>query len=140
MFERLVPEALASAATAHLQHDGVQRGSIVAWLGHNSWDMLATLVACERIGAVLLPLNWRLAAPELAAIVSHAGAGHLMGTPEVEELAAALLGSTRLTPGPAAGVEPGDLLLVYTSGTTGRPKGAMHTAAGVRANAVAAIA
>ena len=140
MFERLVPEALAAAATAHLQHDGVQRGSIVAWLGHNSWDMLATLVACERIGAVLLPLNWRLAAPELSAIVRHAGAGHLMGTPEIEQLAAAVLQSTRLTPGPAAGVEPGDLLLVYTSGTTGRPKGAMHTAAGVRANAVAAIA
>src|SRR5687768_14928772 len=140
MFERLVPEALAAAATAHLQHEAVQPGAIVAWLGHNSWDMLATLVACERLGAVLLPLNWRLAAPELAAIVSHAGAGHLMGTPEVEALATAVLAAARLSPGPAAGVEEGDLLLVYTSGTTGHPKGAMHTAAGLRANAVAAIA
>jgi fatty-acyl-CoA synthase len=140
MFDRLVPEALAAAATAHLRQDGVRRGAIVAWLGHNSWDMLATLVACERIGAVLLPLNWRLAAPELAAILAHAGAGHLMGTPEVEDLAAAVLGATRLSPGPAAGVQDGDLLLVYTSGTTGEPKGAMHTAAGLRANTVAAIA
>src|SRR5687768_18591818 len=119
MFERLVPEALAAAATAHLRHEGVQPGAIVAWLGHNSWDMLATLVACDRIGAVLLPLNWRLAAPELAAIVNHAGAGHLMGTPEVETLAAAVLGSAQLTPGRAEGVEEGDRLLVYTSGTTG---------------------
>ena len=45
MFDRLLPPALADAALQHLQADGVQRGAIVAWLGHNSWDMLATLVA-----------------------------------------------------------------------------------------------
>ena len=39
----------------------MQRGAIVAWLGHNSWDMVATLVACQRLGAVLLSLNGRLA-------------------------------------------------------------------------------
>ena len=140
MFDRLVPEALAAAAEQHLRHDGVQRGAIVAWLGHNSWDMLATLVACERLGAVLLPLNWRLAAAELAQIVTHAGAGHLMGTPEVESLAAKVLAAATLTPGAAEGVQDGDLLLVYTSGTTGAPKGAMHTRAGMQANALAAIA
>lgn len=139
MFDRLVPPALASAALQHLQHEGVQRGAIVAWLGHNSWDMLATLSACERLGAVLLPLNWRLAAAELAQIVRHAGAGHLLGTPEVEALAIEVLQQATLVPGPAAGVLPGDLLLVYTSGTTGRPKGAMHTVAGMQANALAAI-
>jgi len=131
---------LAEAALQHLRGEGVQRGAIVAWLGHNSWDMLATLVACEQIGAVLLPLNWRLAAAELAQIVRHAGAGHLMGTPEMQALAEAVLAQAPLQPGPAAGVQRGDLLLVYTSGTTGRPKGAMHTSAGLQANAVAAIA
>ena len=146
MFDRLVPEALATGAVQHLQHEGVQRGSIVAWLGHNSWDQIATLAACERLGAVLLPLNWRLAAAELAQIVRHAGAGHLMGTPEVEGLAGEVLAQTALKPlkplkpGPAAGVRAGDLLLVYTSGTTGQPKGAMHTAAGMQANALAAVA
>jgi fatty-acyl-CoA synthase len=139
MFDRLVPPVLATAALQHLQAEGVQRGAIVAWLGHNSWDMLATLSACERLGAVLLPLNWRLAAAELAHIVTHAGAGHLMGTPEVEALAAELLARAPLTPGAAAGVRDGDLLLVYTSGTTGQPKGAMHTGAGLQANALAAI-
>jgi len=139
MFDRLVPAALASAALQHLQHEGVQRGSVVAWLGHNSWDMLATLSACERLGAVLLPLNWRLAAAELAQILRHAGAGHLLGTPEVEALAIEVLQQAALTPGAAAGVQPGDLLLVYTSGTTGRPKGAMHTVAGMQANALAAV-
>jgi fatty-acyl-CoA synthase len=140
LFDRLVPEPLAAAALQHLRVEGVGRGSIVAWLGHNSWDMLATLAACARLGAVLLPLNWRLAAAELAGIVGHAGAGHLMGTPEMEDLAAQVLAAATLTPGPADGVRDGDLLLVYTSGTTGRPKGAMHTRAGMEANAVAAIA
>ena len=140
MFDRLVPEGLAAAAQQHLQHEGVQRGAIVAWLGHNSWDMIATLVACERLGAVLLPLNWRLAAPELARIVEHAGVGHLMGTPELQALAEELLRQAKLSPGPAAGVQDGDLLLVYTSGTTGQPKGAMHTRAGLQANALAAVA
>ena len=139
MFDRLVPPALAQAALQQLQHEGVQRGAIVAWLGHNSWDMLATLVACERLGAVLLPLNGRLAAVELAQIVSHAGVGHLMGTPELEDLAAEVLAIATLHSGPADGVQDGDLLLVYTSGTTGRPKGAMHTRAGLQANALAAI-
>jgi fatty-acyl-CoA synthase len=140
MFDRLVPQPLAEAALAHLQADGVQRGAIVAWLGHNSWDMLATLVACERLGAVLLPLNWRLAAAELAQIVTQAGAGHLMGTPEMDTLAGDVLAQAKLAPGAAEGVREGDLLLIYTSGTTGQPRGAMHTRAGLMANAVAAIA
>ncbi len=140
MFDRLVPQPLADAAEAHLRRDGVAAGHIVAWLGHNSWDMLATLVACHRLGAVLMPLNWRLAAPELVAQMRHAGAGHLMGTPELQALAEELLQTGAPTRTAAEGVRPGDLLLVYTSGTTGAPKGALHTAAGMQANAVAAIA
>ena len=140
MFDALVPPALAQAALAHLQRDGVQRGAIVAWLGHNSWDMLATLVACERLGAVLMPLNWRLAAPELAHQLTHAGASHLMGTPELAPQAEELLLRVQLASGPAADVLPGDLLLVYTSGTTGAPKAAMHTRQGLQANALAAVA
>jgi fatty-acyl-CoA synthase len=140
MFDRLVPAALADAALGHLQQEGVGRGHIVAWLGHNSWDQIATLVACERLGAVLMPLNWRLAAPELAAQLAHAGAGHLMGTPELEALAGEVLRRHRPIPTPAHGVQAGDLLLVYTSGTTGAPKGAMHTVTGLQANALAAIA
>ncbi len=140
MFDRLAPPALAEAALRHLRAEGVQRGAIVAWLGLNSWDMLAALVACERIGAVLLPLNGRLAVAELAKIVTQAGVGHLMGTPEMEGLAGEVLARAPLQPGPADGVQDGDLLLVYTSGTTGQPKGAMHTRAGLQANALAAIA
>ncbi len=144
MFDRLVPPVLTEAALQHLQQDGVQRGAIVAWLGHNSWDLLATLVACERIGAVLLPLNTRLAAAELARILKHAGAGHLMGTPDAEKLAAEVLATVLLQRGAAQGVVEGvidgDLLLVYTSGTTGAPKGAMHTRSGLQAGVLAAVA
>lgn len=140
MFDRLVPAELADAALAHLQAEGIGRGHVVAWLGHNAWDMVATLVACEKLGAVLLPLNWRLAAPELARIVRHAGASRLLGTPDMEALATEVLQQSPLADGPADGIAPGDLLLVYTSGTTGEPKGALHTAAGLQANAVAAIA
>ena len=131
---------LTSLDASDLNEIGVQRGAIVAWLGHNSWDMIATLVACHRLGAVLLPLNWRLAAPELVQILRHAQAAHLLGTPEMEALAGEVLAAGPLHAGPAEGVAPGDLLLVYTSGTTGQPKGALHTAAGMQANAVAAIA
>jgi fatty-acyl-CoA synthase len=140
MFDRLLPAALVDGALQHLKQEGVERGAIVAWLGHNSWDMVATLVACERVGAVLLPLNWRLAAGELARILRHAGAGHLLGTPEMATLATEVLTLAPLRPGPAAGVVDGDVLLVYTSGTTGEPRGAMHSRASLQANAVAAIA
>jgi len=139
VFDRLAPEPLVDAALATLRGCGAQPGAIVAWLGHNSPEMLATLAACERLGAVLLPLNWRLAAAELAQIMRHAGAGHLLGTPELQPLAAQVLALMSPRPGAAEGVEPGDLLLVYTSGTTGQPRGALHTVAGMQANLRAAV-
>ncbi|MEM7346044.1 MAG: AMP-binding protein [Chloroflexota bacterium] len=43
---------------------GVGRGDRVAHLGYNSPEMLHLLFACARLGAMLVPLNWRLATPE----------------------------------------------------------------------------
>jgi fatty-acyl-CoA synthase len=142
MFGGLVSLAVADAAAQQLHEAGVARAHIVAWLGPNSWDFIATLVACERLGAVLMPLNGRLAAPELAAQLRHAGAGHLLHAREaqVQALAAEVLRQAPLQPAPAEGALTGDVMLVYTSGTTGAPKGVMHTSAGMRANAQAAIA
>jgi len=139
VLDGIVPVQHLEAALRRLRDAGVERGAIVAWLGHNSVEMLATLAACEHLGAVLLPLNWRLTASELARIVEQAGAGHLLDTPECAELANEVRALATLRPGAAEGVQAGDLLLVYTSGTTGEPKGAMHTAAGMAANIAAAI-
>jgi fatty-acyl-CoA synthase len=133
-------EVEVQAAQERLRAEGAVRGAIVAWLGLNSVEMLAMLAACGRLGAVFLPLNGRLAAPELVRIVEHAGAGHLLGTPEMAPLRDAVRHAARLAAGAAEGVRDGDRLLVYTSGTTGEPKGAMHTAAGMAANIDAAVA
>ncbi len=128
------------AAEQRLAAQGVGHGHIVAWLAWNTLEMVALLLACERVGAVLLPLNWRLAAAELAHILTHAGAGHLLHGAELEGLAQQVRPQVTFKPGPADGVEVGDVMLVYTSGTTGQPKGALHTSAGMAANIAAALA
>ncbi|SVC23718.1 uncharacterized protein METZ01_LOCUS276572, partial [marine metagenome] len=51
---------------------GVGCGDRIAYLGLNSPELLILLFACARLGAMLLPLNWRLAAPELAYILNNA--------------------------------------------------------------------
>jgi fatty-acyl-CoA synthase len=122
------------AAAQALQAQGVGPGRIVAWLGLNSAAMLAQLLACERLGAVWMPLNWRLAPAELQQQLSHAGAALLLH----DEAWAATAAALRCEP--AADCLPaGDLMLVYTSGTTGQPKGALHTQAGMLANLDLAI-
>ncbi len=131
--------AMADAQAARWLAQGLGRGCCIGWLGHNSPQMLAALLACAKLGAVLLPLNWRLALPELLAIARHAGLSALCNTPELHDLAEALRASVDMT-GPAAPLQPGDVLLVYTSGTTGEPKGAIHTQAGLLANIDMAVA
>jgi fatty-acyl-CoA synthase len=121
------------AWTGHLASRGIARGSAFGWLGLNSVAMLAALFACAKLNARFVPLNWRLAAPELQALARHAG----LTAWHADEGFNALDGLA---------VEPGeidtrhdDLLLVYTSGTTGEPKGALHTQAAMVANLDAAI-
>src|SRR5690242_3430229 len=53
---------------------GVRRGDRVALLAMNHPDCLTLLYACARLGAILVPLNWRLAPPELQFILSDADA------------------------------------------------------------------
>lgn len=131
--------ALIGAARAELRHDEVPRGGFVGWLGLNAPEMLAMLLACAREGLVFVPLNWRLAPAELAAIVRHAGLSVLKGTAEMAPLRLQVLAQVAADE-PAEPARPGDVMLVYTSGTTGEPKGAMHTQAAMVANLVAAIA
>src|SRR3954452_4707427 len=64
-------------ATTRLAHGlrarGVGRGDRVAFLGLNSIEMVATLLAIAMLGSVSVPVNTRLASPELAHVLDHSG-------------------------------------------------------------------
>lgn len=130
------------AAGAWLQAQGIEAGDIVALLMKNSAGFLDLMLGASHIGAVLLPINYRLAAPEVAYIHDHAGVKLLLADEEFAELAGALP-NTRLIDQSAqqdirslATLEDrpnivrrtgADLYrLIYTSGTTDHPKGVIH--------------
>ena len=135
---------------AVLCHGGVKAGDRVAYLGFNHPAILLALFAAARIGAILVPMNFRLSRPEWTAIIEDAGAHTLIADPHhaalLDELrgtlpckrylslGAAPSGWDALEPLMAAGLpvpvqlggEPdGVVMLIYTSGTTGKPKGVM---------------
>jgi acyl-CoA synthetase (AMP-forming)/AMP-acid ligase II len=119
-----------------LRQAGIERGDVVAVLLHNAPAFVDVMCACAHLGAIFMPLNWRLAAPELRYIVEHAGAKAIVTEPELESLTAGLDGLAHLqdlsadaAPVTQAAPVAGDdvLRLMYTSGTTSRPKGVMIT-------------
>src|SRR5258705_13134935 len=65
-------ERIAAAARALKSQLGIGRGDRVAILSLNHPDYLVLLYACARLGAMLVPLNWRLAVPEQVFILSDA--------------------------------------------------------------------
>ena len=124
------------AATAALAEQGVKPGDRVAWRGLNDPAQLVALFALARLGAILLPLNYRLAEAELAAILAHAGVSLVVDVAMFPTNFRATADSPAPTrDGPRlVGTGASPVLLVYTSGTTGKPKGALHTQAGLIAN------
>ncbi len=115
-------------------------GARVATLTASSAEHVATFFACAKVGAILLPLSWRLSPRELAFQLDDAEPSLLFATPELETLATEALERSVASPtlcsweheveraADAAAPEPDDpLLLIYTSGTTGRPKGVLLT-------------
>jgi len=137
------------AATANLLIEcGLSKGDRVAAVLRNGVELIALYHAAARTGAVLVPVNWRLAAAEVAHIIGDSDPALIVVDPALEELASELDASRLLEPRLAPGGQldkgaPRDaaalhgdrpdvdvddqLLLVYTSGTTGRPKGAVLT-------------
>ncbi len=123
-------------ATRALADRGVRRGDRVAFLGHNHPDMLVLLLALARIGALLVPLNWRLTAAEHRVIVGDCTPRLLVCESGFADAALDLGVELRIlgerwhgdgaTPD-LAGSDADDVLVVYTSGTTGKPKGAVLT-------------
>ena len=109
----------------------ISRGDRVAWLGYNSPEMLVLLFALARLGAILVPLNWRLTAVEHKAILSDCRPKLLFAEEEFKSHASGLgtpLGSlNEERNSKVSGHDEDDILIVYTSGTTGKPKGAVLT-------------
>jgi acyl-CoA synthetase (AMP-forming)/AMP-acid ligase II len=160
-------EALATRAkivAGGLDKRGVGRGDVVAVLLHNRLEFIDVMLASAYLGAVFMPLNWRLASPELAYIVRHSGARMLvtepefvplvrpikhelgcgsyivLGEPEAEgwEAYERLEASTPVT-GPVQTPESDAHRLMYTSGTTARPKGVVISNGNLNAKCLAHI-
>jgi long-chain acyl-CoA synthetase len=142
-----------------LMAEGLKKGEHIAYLGKNSDHFFELLFGAAKIGAILAPVGWRLAPPEVAYIVGDARAKLLFVGPELVERAkqvAADLPGVRMIAMEAGesgwpqfeawrdAQEPSDphvpvdeddvALQLYTSGTTGRPKGAMLTNRNLRGN------
>jgi len=151
-------EALAAALAA----GGIARGACVAFLGLNSPQELALLAACARLGALFMPLNWRLALPEWQQMLDECPPALLVvdepfvapcaeplrvppgaiqvaltDTPPPGWLAYdALVARGSATPPPGGDLAPATpLLICYTSGSTARPKGVLLSQAAVAINA-----
>ncbi len=138
---------------------GIAKGDRVAILLMNGVEFCETFFAVARIGAICVPLNWRLTAEELAFVLRDCGASLLVygtefvdvardlrathATPEPVDVRAwwqvgggaegdaveydALLVSSSTTPPRVEAGGDDELFILYTSGTTGRPKGVVQT-------------
>lgn len=142
-FEEL--EERSRRTVAMLAARGVGKGDRIAWLGKNARLYFELFYAAARVGAVMVPIGWRLAAPEVAFILEDTGAKLLFIDDGCEELAARACSGiesvpeildpaatrTAIAEAPADSFEPAGpddaVLQLYTSGTTGNPKGAVLT-------------
>ncbi|ANY09884.1 long-chain fatty acid--CoA ligase [Pseudonocardia sp. HH130630-07] len=133
----------AGLAGAALQALGLGPGDRVVWIGKNRTEFFELLLGAPRIGAVSAPLNTRLTESELRALVDDAGAGLVVLGPDFAGLREQLSPWRVLVVGedyeawrdaPAEPLPPSappgstfddPVLQLYTSGTTGLPKGVL---------------
>ena len=146
---------LAAAFAAH----GVGEGDRVAILTTNRPEFVETVIAANALRAIAVPLNFRLAPAEVAYVLGDSGSTVIVTDAALEPLARAAISDqddppTVIVAGPAyeeliaahapatpsAAIEERDVaLIMYTSGTTGRPKGAMLTHLNMLLQAITAI-
>jgi fatty-acyl-CoA synthase len=133
----------ASKAASVLAGRGVGEGDRVAILCRNRIAFFELLFACARMGAILVPLNWRMPPAELDGLLAHCSPRLLLfGAEDCESAAAlaappaaigldedyeALVEAAPPLPGRSHWPAEGIWYLLYTSGTTGRPKGVIYT-------------
>ena len=132
--ERILDRGRRGAAV--LAAAGVRKGDAVALLIGNDPGFFEAWVATSVLGAVAVPVNWHLREDEVAHLIDDCRAAAVIGeTEHMVRLAAAVAGRPRYELGrtwdaalaqarPAEGeITPGAATLIYSSGTTGRPKG-----------------
>jgi len=131
-------DAAVDRVAAGYAESGLHPGDRVAVQLPNGLDWLRAVLGALRAGLVVVPVNTAYTDPELEHVLADSGASLLVARAEHDDLADVLV---RPRPpegeGPAAGVadDPSALaFLCYTSGTTGRPRGAMLTSGALRAN------
>ncbi len=151
--------ALIDRRAIALARAGLRPGDRVGWLGLNNPEVFVLLFACARIGTILAPFNWRLTQAELAGIAADCAPRIIFHDAHFAQAAARLASAATAivaTPvpdpirdlAPAAGPS-GDvartasdddpILIVYTSGSTGDPKGAVLTQRSLIANAAMSV-
>lgn len=136
-------DALTRQMIALLQGRGIAKGDRIAWLGKNRDTYFLLYIAAARMGAVMVPIGWRLAPREIAYILTDTETkllfadadfvetarkvgGDVPANPEVIEAEAARTAAAGFEPAVYTPPGPHDpVLQLYTSGTTGNPKGAM---------------
>jgi crotonobetaine/carnitine-CoA ligase len=134
-----IAEATARAA-AWLAGRGVSRGDRIAVIAPNRDRTIVLFFAVARLGAILVPVNPELRPAEAGFILDHAAPAGVLTVPETRAVAAAACAGAWIAdldelgaggpagplPAPGAVVADDVCLILYTSGTTGFPKGVMH--------------
>ena len=131
-YGELHARVLRRAAWLRDEH-GVGYGDRVAWTEGNRPEFFEVLFACARLGAILVPVNWRLAPPEIQWILNDCKPRVTLNEESLVELPA----TGELPTVKVADVKDSTpALILYTSGTTGFPKGALLTHGSLTANSV----
>jgi fatty-acyl-CoA synthase/feruloyl-CoA synthase len=131
-----------------LADNGVSRGDRVALISPNTAGLVTAMLGALHLGAIVVPVNTRLARPELKHVLTDCDPRVIVADPALIDRTAAALDGARpiLALGPAQGysdlsadasqrsahpgaavTEDDSAVIIYTSGTTGTPKGAVHT-------------
>jgi long-chain acyl-CoA synthetase len=151
-WRELQARARRLAASLTRRH-GIKPGDRVALLLMNGWPFCAAVFACAQLGAIAVTLNTKLKSMELEFMLQNSGARILLTNPEWwREIEAIrdrlpceayyqtpypeLFAEPPSQAGPSPAREDDTAFIMYTSGTTGRPKGAMGTHLGIINSAI----